>query len=157
MKAGRAKEQVRKLVARRDDRVLSAIIDAVPNPMFLADDEARVQALNRAAAQMVRGEGRTLQRPLCGDVLRCATARDARDGCGTAKSCAVCVVRSAIERACRGHAVRREYTHMRLWSGDHVKVRHFLVTAVPYRHDGARLALLTLEDITDVLLLYEKK
>lgn len=149
----RVKELVRELWERADARVFRYIINAVPNAMFLADEEAVVVDLNLAASQMVGGEARALERPLCGEVLRCVNARDSRDGCGTSKSCAACVVRLAIEQACQGHAVHRKYTSMRILSGDRVKIRHFLVTAVPFQHGGVQFALLTLEDITEVLLL----
>jgi PAS domain-containing protein len=157
MHSRRVKEAVDELLARSDAHVFRYVINAVPNAIFLADEETMVVDLNLAASKMIGGEARALDKPLCGEVLRCVNARDAGDGCGTSKSCETCVVRLAIKQACQGHGVHRKYTHMRLVSDGRVRVRHFLATAVPFQHIGVRFALLTLEDITDVLQLGEAR
>jgi hypothetical protein len=131
-------------------QIFKHVIDAVPAALFLVDENAIVVDLNLAASRMVDSETRALDKHLCGDVLRCANARNA-NGCGTSERCPDCVVRAAVEQACRGQTVYRKQTEMQLARGHTLEVLHFMVTAVPFRHDGVLFALLTLEDVTELV------
>jgi len=126
------------------------VLDAVPCPVFVADEDARVLYANRAGCEMVETSD-VVNRPLCGDLLRCVHARESKKICGTTEFCPDCAVRNAIMSAYKGFPVTRQRTKMELEGPDGVQEVHFLVTTSPLEIQGKTSVLLVLEDVTELV------
>lgn len=125
------------------------VFDAIPNPVFVVDGDARILDCNTAAAQMT-GEAFGLGRR-AGEVLHCINAQATPEGCGRSSKCPDCVIRNAVTLAMAG-APQRRARHRVATSPDAPEV-HLLVTTAPIRYRGQALVLLVLEDVTELLAL----
>lgn len=131
------------------------LIDAVPSMMFVLDESAHILEANRAAVELLGDRDSLVLRRLCGDVLFCVHARETLEGCGTTTTCATCQVRQGSAAVIAGETLHRKLHRMRLNISGVERDFAFLVTAVPFEHDGRRLALLVLEDVTELTALRE--
>ena len=131
---------------------LRTVLDAVPAPIFVVDDDLRVLDSNLAGKQVAGGDAPTGLQRLCGEVLRCLHALESEHGCGTTRFCDDCAIRNTTAAVRDGNAVHRERADMWLQDSDgRRRMAHFLVTASPFTHDHDPLVLLILEDITEVV------
>lgn len=129
------------------------ILDAMPSPIFLVDDHVRIIGLNLAASQMVDRAPEMVISKLPGDVLHCIHAEASVDGCGSSDFCGKCTVRNSIYECFRGNGVVRKKEKTSL-AGKYGRIDiHLLVTAKSIKNDGKRLALLILEDVSELMKL----
>jgi hypothetical protein len=129
---------------------LKAIIDSIPSPMFVVDDDVRIASLNRAALALFKDPS-TVLRSRAGDAIHCVHAAETPDGCGRSAACASCVVRASVGEAFDSRAVVRRGQKMTIAEGEDRTNVHFLVTASPLPIEAGRLVLLLLEDIGDLM------
>ncbi len=129
------------------DEFYRAVLDAIPDPVFVLDSDARIIDLNASATRMLGGEGVIGRR--AGEALHCLQTQSA--ACGQAPGCKDCVVRNSVAQALSGAPVHR--MRHRLVQRDNAPAVDLLVTSAPIRHGGAELVLVTLEDITELLAL----
>ena len=131
------------------------LADALPAPLFVVDEDVRILDANQAAHQMLNSPPEIVLRKLCGEVLHCNDERQSEQGCGETVSCPECVIRKAVRKAYEGEqAFRMKYT-MHLNNNHGTQTVHLLITASAFERQGDKLALLTLEDITDLTSLQE--
>lgn len=135
--------------------LIAQILDAVPAPTFLVDGDVVVQYANRAGralASVPEGEGAPESRG--GELLGCSHAEDDPDGCGRAAACSLCVIRNSVAEAFLGGPVTRQPTtvHLREEGGRGVTSRTVLVSASAVQVEGDRLAVLTIEDVSELAL-----
>jgi hypothetical protein len=78
-------------------------------------------------------------------------------GCGTARACIHCGVRYAIAEALSGRAISRLVHPMDLIRNDEPVPMDFLVTTAPVDDCSNRLALLIMEDVTELMKLRQQK
>lgn len=129
--------------------LLRAVFDAYPAPTFLVDGEVQVLLANRAAAALLAHDpGEPLPLVRYGEALHCLESTHA--GCGRSPECRRCVVRSAVGEALARGGVHRSRAFFQRRHGGAVEELWFLVSAAPLALDGRRLAVLTLEDVTDL-------
>lgn len=131
---------------------LQTLFDAVPLPLFVVDGDVQVQLLNRAAASAFDLSNEAAYKHRGGDLFGCLFA-EGPEGCGQHSACADCVVRNAVGEAIKGTAVMRRKTVMTFVRNDEMQEGNFLVTAAPFVYEGTTFALLTLEDINELLQL----
>jgi hypothetical protein len=130
---------------------LRNILDAFPSFVFVVDSNSRIVLSNRAASRMLGTPPEVTLRRLCGDVLGCINAKSPLEVCGTTQFCPECVVRKAVRAALEGKVVFREKYKMHLQEPQGKREVYFLVNASPFEHDGEALALLVLEDISELM------
>ena len=135
------------------DGYLKAVFDAVAAPLFVVDDDVRILDANVAGLRLVADPPQVLLRRPCGDVLHCINTVEPTQGCGKTKACPDCVVRNATREAMTGQRVSRQRAPLIIQEGGEVRDAHFLVTASPFEYGGVRRVLLSLEDITDLIML----
>lgn len=133
--------------------LFAEVFNASPSPLFVVDDDVRVLDLNRAADLLLGGGGALALRRRGGDILHCLHSQEHPEGCGRAEACADCVVRGAVGQAFQGRQTYRRRTEMTLLAGGRALDKKYLVTASPFAHDGQRLVLLSLEDISELVAL----
>lgn len=137
----------------QDSGLWHSVFGAVPQPMFVVDEDVRLMAFNPAAQGMVGKTLETVFRRRGGEVLNCVHNTDSPDGCGHGPSCGDCVIRNSVKSAIAGQAVTRQRVVMEMVRGSSVQSAELLITAAPFEHGGQRLALLILEDITELTTL----
>lgn len=134
---------------------LLALLDAIPSLAFVVDADATVLEANRAARLwLADGAAVRLKLPP-GDVLRCIFPRDSRGDCGTTEGCPSCGLRRSIEAAIAGRPAPRRVAHMLVSPAGRPEDRWFLVSASPLALEGRRLAVVVLEDATQLVELRE--
>jgi hypothetical protein len=135
-----------------DVSLLSQIFEALPWPTFLVDDDVQILLANRAGRELARLESTTptggLKRG--GEALHCVHATDHPDGCGRGRACQHCVVRGSVGEALKNGAVSRRETVMELGTGADLRRLTLEVSTAPIEFEGTHLAVLTLEDVSDL-------
>jgi hypothetical protein len=130
-----------------------ALLNAIPLWAFVMDDDLRVQDLNdAAAAEFASDKTVVLNRP-GGEVLRCLHSLDSPQGCGHGPFCASCIIRNAVGESLRGEHVSRRRARVTLVSGGLKKEYELLVTANRMTWGAEPLALLVIEDVTEIAAL----
>jgi PAS domain-containing protein len=129
---------------------LRAVLDANPNLMFVVDEDVRIIEFNRAAGQFLSAGRDQVLRRRGGDVLHCLHSTETPDGCGHAPHCQTCVVRNSVKEAFRGQEVIRRKSSLELVSNEKIKQIYALITASPFRYEEKQLALLVIEDNSEL-------
>lgn len=136
--------------------LLTLIFEALPVPAFLVDADVVVQYVNqagRALASVPDGERAPQRR--AGDLLRCLHSDEDPDGCGRSEACTLCGVRNSVAEAFVGGPVtRRQATlHLKDPRDGGATPREVLVSASAVELDGERRAILTIEDVGELVRL----
>jgi nitrogen fixation/metabolism regulation signal transduction histidine kinase len=134
--------------------ILGAAIDALPHMVLVVDDDVRIRAFNAAAGQIFQspeGDGVLLLRG--GEAMRCVNALQAPEGCGHTEACQKCPVRSSVNECFQTSSVSRTNLRLEVASGTQIREGFFRLTVAPLEHGGERLAVLTLEDLGEVVQL----
>jgi hypothetical protein len=129
---------------------LRSVLDANPSLMFVVDEDVRIIEFNRAAGQFLSADRETVLRQRGGEALQCLHSTETAEGCGHAPRCRTCVVRNSVEESFRGQSIVRRKTKMELLSGGKSRDLHVLVTTSPFQFGRQPLALLVIEDITEL-------
>lgn len=136
------------------DAVLRAALDALPLMVFIVDEDVRINYMNAEAAALFEGQGDvSLQR--LGQALHCIHAEDAPDGCGRGPACGDCYIRNAVGGCLLARHALREKTRFQRITTDGVSEGLFTVVATPLRVAGRDLAMLVLQDISELNALRE--
>lgn len=132
-------------------QLVEAVFDAIPDPVFLTDDDVRVVTANTAARRALGLEGidPSLWQRRAGELLRCVNALESA-GCGQAPGCQRCAVRTAVRIALSRGAVYRAPASLKLHLGPAPTEASYLVSAAPLPLRGETLAVVTLEDVTEL-------
>ena len=133
------------------EKYLEALFDAVPSPIFVVDDDVTILDFNAAAGQFIGAERTEVLRRRGGDVLHCIHAHDDPEGCGRAPACKNCVIRNSVRSAFEGNGTTRAKAWLERTNGDETIGLYALVTASPIGGQSEGLALLILEDITELM------
>jgi PAS domain-containing protein len=131
--------------------MVAAVIDAIPSPIFVVDDDVVILGYNQAAAQMLAQAPELVIRRRAGELLHCVHASETPEGCGRAEFCKDCPVRISVTAAISGSRVVRRRARMELLQEGHTEPIYLLVTTAPFSHQGKSLALLILEDISELM------
>jgi len=129
------------------------IINTVPAALFILDNEARILDINTNATELTNQESDVTLRKLCGDVLHCFHAQNAPKGCGTTEYCPDCIIRSSVLASCQGNIIVKKKAELLVQKGQTTQARVFLISASPFTHKGETLSILSMEDITELMLL----
>ena len=78
------------------------ILNALPSPLFVIDDDVQALYLNSAASGFPGKAGEEAYMKRGGEVLHCLHAAENPEGCGHAAVCGECVIRNSIREAFRG-------------------------------------------------------
>ncbi len=129
---------------------LQTILDAFPAMVFVMDTDMRILAVNQAAASTLGQEPKTILHRLCGEVLHCLHQDAAARRCGQSEFCSDCMIRQAVEGTADGLTTTRQRYRLMVQKGDQRRDAHFQVTATPCRYLDNSIAVIILEDITEL-------
>jgi len=132
------------------DGFLKNLFESIPCGVLIVDRDRRVQAVNNvmertfgmSAAEAIDKRG--------GEVLRCVNAFKSPKGCGFADECQTCQVRKTALEALAGRQIHRNRAKIQLMTNGEVHDLVLLVSAAPVEHEGEGLAVIILEDITEL-------
>jgi hypothetical protein len=132
---------------------LRVVLDSIPSLVFIVDLELRVIDINSTAKRYVdKGDDAVLKR-LCGEVLHCIHQAEPEPKCGTTPFCESCILREGVTAVAKSNASfqgRHRLLHRR---DGREEFAHFFVTASPLDHEGERLVVMVLQDVTELLAL----
>jgi PAS domain-containing protein len=129
------------------------ILNAIPSPVFIVDDDVRIADLNVVASAMSGRETGDVLHHRGGEVLHCLHSTEVAEGCGKAPFCKQCVIRNAVKKCLEGHAVSRARMKMDFLPDSGQKSMELLITASPMPGGSEGRALLIIEDITEITAL----
>ncbi len=131
--------------------IVASVLDAIPSPIFVVDDDVQIIGFNLAASQMVAQDPEVVIRRRAGEILHCVHSTEAPGGCGRAEPCKDCPVRNSVNESVRGHQVVRKRARMELIREGHIVPIYLLVTTTPFIYQDKSMILLILEDISELM------
>jgi PAS domain-containing protein len=133
-----------------DNTLYRTILNAIPSPVFIVDGDVRITDLNAVASAMSGQEKRDVLQRHGGEVLHCLHSIDVEAGCGRGLVCKNCVIRNSVKTCLAGQAVSRARIRMDFLPETGQKTMELMITASPMPNGGEPLALLIIEDITEL-------
>ncbi|HMD69448.1 MAG TPA: PAS domain-containing protein [Chitinivibrionales bacterium] len=137
----------------KKDHLSRTILDAIPSPIFVVEEDVKIVDFNAAAAKILGQDRSLVLRNRAGDVFHCLNAMQNPQGCGRSAACKDCVIRNSVNESLQGKGVLRKRTKMTVESGGTNADAHYLITTAPFSFDNKPLALLILEDISEIVTL----
>jgi len=132
------------------DGVLQLVVDTVPSPIFLVDDDVRILEYNLAARELLAAGTSSVRNQRGGEALHCLHATDATEGCGHGPVCQTCVIRNSVIEGIHGRQVVRRQHKMELMRNGQFLGMDALITAAPFPYRDRQLVLLVIEPSSDV-------
>jgi PAS domain-containing protein len=132
------------------DYIFTTILEAVPSPVFIVDDDVRIHGYNMAAAPLLDKEPGKILRMGCGDALHCIHSLDSPEGCGGGQACKKCVIRNSVSQSYQGDKFVREKCEMQLVKGNKTEQIQTLITTAPVNYQDETFVLVILEDVTEI-------
>jgi hypothetical protein len=125
------------------------ILNAIPIPAFVVDEEVAILDLNDAAVHFCDQKRDAVSKRRGGEVLHCVHSTAVPEGCGRGPHCKNCIIRSSVTKCLEGQTISRKVTKLRLADKQETKDLQVLITASPMSDGGEKLAIVMVEDITD--------
>ena len=132
------------------DYVFAAILDAVPSPIFIVDNDVKIHAYNMAAAPFFSKEPEKIFRTKSGDALHCIHSSDSPEGCGRGDACKECVIRKSVLQSYQGDKFVREKCEMQLVRGKKTEQIQMLISTAPVSFLEETFVIVILEDVTEI-------
>jgi hypothetical protein len=126
------------------------IMNAIPVPIFLVDEDVRILDMNAAASGFFGVSKEAVHLVRGGDALHCLHAQDVPEGCGRGPACKSCVIRNSVTSSVKGANHIRRRMKFEVRTAPKTKQLELLISASPFPQAGENLALLVLEDITEL-------
>ena len=137
------------------EQELAILYDQSPVLQLLMDTDARVLRVNQRVREYGLWGAEDPTGRLGGEVLRCVHSE--HHVCGTSPFCATCPVRGAVGRAAAEGSVHGMEITMDLRRADGREVpRQFVLSAARLRVQEDTLVLVTLQDVSELLLLRQQ-
>lgn len=131
-----------------DPALYRTILDTLPVPVFVVDNDIRIHDLNIAASQMFGVNKRQIYQMRGGDALHCLNSFETSEGCGRSSHCENCVIRNSIRTSLEGEGTSRRRMKFRVGRDTEASELDLLITS--NRLPGTSLVLLVLEDVTEL-------
>ena len=134
----------------QEDGFLRSLFEAIPCGIIVVGDQGRVQAVNDVAKRAYHGVDEAAFDKAAGEAIGCLHALRSPEGCGHTQYCENCEVRNAARRALDGKRSFRHKAVMQLSVDGQPYESTLLVSAAPLAYAGQELAIVVLEDISEL-------
>ncbi|HVO38154.1 MAG TPA: hypothetical protein VMV03_03915 [Spirochaetia bacterium] len=134
-----------------DPQFNRALIDSVPFPLFVVNDEVRIIGFNRIGSTMLGDNPAFALTGKGGEALHCIHATEALGGCGASEACKTCVIRGSVGVSCREGKIVRRPQRMHLVGPGGAREVYLLITTSPVTDTAPPLALLILQEIGELV------
>ena len=135
------------------DGFLRTLFESIPCGVLVVDDDRRVRAVNNVLERTFGLSQAEVVDKRGGEALKCVHAEEHPSGCGYAESCDACQVRYTALQALAGRQVQRNKARVQLSVSGSVEDLVLLVSAAPIEYEDDRLAIVIIEDITELSML----
>ncbi len=129
---------------------LSALFESIPSAVVVVSERNGVRFVNRSLAKEFGPITGMLEEKLVGEVLGCLGTQEGEGQCGALETCDVCRVRNAVSEALSGRQVQRQRAELHVRDNGSVRSLVLMVSAAPVDYQNERMALLVLEDATEL-------
>jgi sigma-54 dependent transcriptional regulator, acetoin dehydrogenase operon transcriptional activator AcoR len=129
---------------------LSALFESIPSAILVVSPEGKVQSVNSSLETIFGAVAPRFEELLFGETLGCPAAIRAPGTCGTLEGCGACAIRAAVHEALAGNQLHRLRVELTVQEGIESRTLVLLVSAIPSAHRGRDMALLILEDVTEI-------
>jgi transcriptional regulator with PAS, ATPase and Fis domain len=132
---------------------LKSLFESIPCGVLIIDGDRRILAVNNVLEQTFGISGAEIIDQRGGEALKCVNAFKNPKGCGFAEECVSCRVRSTALEALSGNQIHRKKATFQLLVDGKTRNLQLLISAAPFDHEGKRLAVIILEDMTELTTL----
>ena len=126
------------------------IMNAIPVPIFLVDDDVRILDLNAAASRSFGLSKDSICLRRGGDALHCLHSYDVPEGCGRGPACKRCVIRNSVASSVEGASITRRRMKFEIRTEAKKSELELLISASPFPQAGQNVVLLVIEDFTEL-------
>jgi hypothetical protein len=131
------------------DGLFRTLFEVLPTAVILADPDAQVIALNSAGQRLFHTSDGEAGMEHIGQVFRCVNITKPGD-CGQTVFCQDCLIRKAIRLAVDGKEIARSKGNYHTWKNGELIRLDILVTATRLEYQGRSLAVLIVEEISNI-------
>jgi sigma-54 dependent transcriptional regulator, acetoin dehydrogenase operon transcriptional activator AcoR len=129
---------------------MKSMFEAFPCGVLIVDKDRVVRALNNALEKTFGAGPFDAASRRGGEVLKCVHASANPKGCGFSDACGDCSVRAIALDATSGKKTERRFSEFQSGSGGNARTLKLLLSAAPFTHNNERLAIVIIEDITEL-------
>jgi sigma-54 dependent transcriptional regulator, acetoin dehydrogenase operon transcriptional activator AcoR len=138
------------------DGFLKSMFEAFPCGVLVIDKDRVVHALNNALEKTFGLNRSEEVYHRGGEVLRCINASAVPAGCGFSKACGGCSIRGIAIDAVMGKSVERRFAEFQSRVNGNDRTLTLLLSAAPFSHNHEQLAIVIIEDITELSALRQR-
>jgi hypothetical protein len=135
------------------DNFYRLILDTIPSPVLIVDEDVRIMDYNNAAYETILREKELIIKNLFGEVFHCLNVANSDAGCGKTPACKDCMLRNSVKSSIKGDGVNRQKVKMSFVRDNKTRQMHMLITTKPFQYNGMNLILVIFENIADILAL----
>jgi sigma-54 dependent transcriptional regulator, acetoin dehydrogenase operon transcriptional activator AcoR len=129
---------------------LKNLFDSMPCGLMVLDKERRVQVINNILERTFGIHLSEVMMQRGGEALKCIHALSSKKGCGYSDECGQCMIRKTAMDAMGGSRIERNRAKACFQINGIDTDLELLISAAPLDHDGERLAIVIIEDITEL-------
>jgi len=126
--------------------LLQDLLDTLPIPVALLNENAQIVLLNRQWSQLIGEDVDHALGQRYGELLGCTHAADGSGGCGTSRHCARCGAFRSIVSSVRLQRNARHAYQLRRTTNHGVEVVDMVVTSTPIEVDGQTFSVFALQE-----------
>jgi sigma-54 dependent transcriptional regulator, acetoin dehydrogenase operon transcriptional activator AcoR len=138
------------------DGFLRILFDSIPCGILIMDKDRVVRALNNAIEKTFGAFWAEEAGQRAGAVLQCIHVSEDSRGCGFSSSCRDCIVRGVALDAVSGKRTERRVAQFEYNIEGSIRQLRLLISAAPFNHNSEQLAIVMLEDITELSILRKR-
>jgi hypothetical protein len=126
------------------------LLNAIPVPMFIVDDDVRILDSNTAADLAFGLSKEAIRSRRGGEVLGCLRSHEVPEGCGRSPACKKCVIRNSVASCLGAIATTQRRMKFEIQTEEKKAELELLISASPLPEAGENAVLLIIEDITEM-------
>lgn len=130
-----------------------AILDGIPSPVFVVEEDVCIVDFNSVAGKMLSQDRELVISRRAGEVLHCVHSTDVPEGCGRGPVCNDCLVRNSVNKALQGEKITRQMVKMEIFDDGKKSDALLLLCVSPLIYNDQSLGLVVMEDISEVTAL----
>jgi hypothetical protein len=126
------------------------LLNAIPVPMFIVDEDVRILDLNVAACKAFDLSKDAIRQRRGGEVLHCLHSQEVPEGCGRAVMCKNCIVRNAVADCRNAVSTTQRRMKFEVRAAGKIVELELLISASPLPQAAKNAVLLVVENITEL-------
>jgi len=141
---------------KRSEQKLRTILEAVPCAILIMDEHLMVKTVNGASQQTFGISETVIVNQRWCDALRCIHAEKTPNAGEFSENCTACQVKNTALTALSGTETQRVRTSFEFFIDGQIQKRLLSISAAPIEYEQKKMAVLTVEDITELSYLRQR-